>query len=212
VYIWGLFNGKEFTVPDKMKDLEGKSIINVASGGNFYLAVSSNGQLYGWGNTKYSRFGIVSNEDIPIPKQIPIKIQAKIISAGNWHSMVIDSNSRVYSVGHNKQGACGTGDFNNVETFTLAKTEITAKNIVCGDCFSFIISSENDLYSCGHGDFHGHKTKEHLSKPKKLEFSGEKIVNVSAGFNHSLAVTDKGATYSWGNGSFFQLGHNSKND
>jgi alpha-tubulin suppressor-like RCC1 family protein len=51
-----------------------------------------------------------------------------------------------------------------------------------------------------------------LNKPKKIDFSGEKVVNVSAGFNHSLAVTDKGTTYSWGNGVFFQLGHNSKND
>jgi alpha-tubulin suppressor-like RCC1 family protein len=82
--------------------------------------------------------------------------------------MLIDADGRVYSVGHNKQGACGTGDFNNVDTYTLAKTDITAKNIACGDCFSLIISIENDLYSCGHVDFHGHKTKEHLSKPKKL--------------------------------------------
>lgn len=93
----------------------------MASGGNFYLAVSSNGQLYGWGNVKYSRFGIQSGEDIPVPRLIPIKIQAKIISTGNWHSMMIDSNQKVYSAGHNKQGACGTGNFENCDTFTEIK-------------------------------------------------------------------------------------------
>jgi alpha-tubulin suppressor-like RCC1 family protein len=43
-----------------MKELEGKGIVNVASGGNFYLALSSNGQLYGWGKVKYNRFGVTS--------------------------------------------------------------------------------------------------------------------------------------------------------
>jgi E3 ubiquitin-protein ligase HERC2 len=75
-----------------------------------------------------------------------------------------------------------------------------------------IITVDQELYSCGHSDLHGHKIKEHLPKPKKLSISNEKIVNAAAGFNHALAVTEKGATYSWGNGAFYQLGHNSKSD
>lgn len=35
---------------------------------------------------------------------------------------------------------------------------------------------------------------------------------VAAGFTHSLAVTVKGQTYSWGYGGFFQLGHGGKQD
>jgi hypothetical protein len=52
-----------------------------------------------------------------------------------------------------------------------------------------MISEENDLYSCGHADYHGHKSKEHLNKPKKLNINGEKIISAGAGFNHALAVT-----------------------
>jgi alpha-tubulin suppressor-like RCC1 family protein len=33
------------------------------------------------------------------------------------------------------------------------------------------------------------------------------VKTVAAGFTHSLAVTLKGQTYSWGQGSFHQLGH-----
>lgn len=114
VFTWGLVNGKETTVPEKVKELEGKGVVGVGSGGNFYIAVTSSGQLYGWGNTKYSRFGIVANEVIPVPRLIPLKVQARIISAGNWHSMFIDSNGRVWAAGHNKQGACGVGHFDAV--------------------------------------------------------------------------------------------------
>ena len=46
----------------------------------------------------------------------------------------------------------------------------------------------------------------------KLDINGEKVKTVATGFNHSLAVTEKGQTYSWGNGVFYQLGHGSKQD
>ncbi len=52
-----------------------------------------------------------------------------------------------------------------------------------------------------------------MNKLKKLNINGgEKIISAGAGFNHALAVTQKGEVYSWGNGVFYQLGHNSKND
>ena len=74
-----------------------------------------------------------------------------------------------------------------------------------------VISSENDLYSCGHGDLHGHKTKENINKLKKVEI-GAKVKAVAAGFTHSLAVSEAGQVYSWGNGGFSQLGHGDKKD
>jgi len=113
VYIWGLFNGREITLPEKQKELEGKGITNMASGGHFYISVSATGALYGWGSAKYNRFGL-SGEDINIPKLIPLKVEARIISAGNWHSMFIDSNGKLFAAGHNKQGACGTSNFETV--------------------------------------------------------------------------------------------------
>jgi alpha-tubulin suppressor-like RCC1 family protein len=45
---------------------------------------------------------------------------------------------------------------------------------------------------------------------KRLDFQGEKIKTVATGFTHSLAVTSKGQTFSWGDGTFYQLGHGSK--
>ena len=118
VYFWGMFLGKDYPVPTRVKELEGKGVQDIASGGFFYLAVTSQGQLFGWGNNKYHRFGLPNDEDIPVPKPIPLKVQAIIIAAGNWHSMLIDQDSHVWASGHNKQGACGVGSFDNVPTYT----------------------------------------------------------------------------------------------
>lgn len=68
------------------------------------------------------------------------------------------------------------------------------------------------MYSCGHADLHGHKSKEHINKLKRVDIDGQKVKAVAAGFTHSLAVTEKGQTFSWGTGVFFQLGHGNKQD
>jgi len=45
-----------------------------------------------------------------------------------------------------------------------------------------------------------------------LDIDGAKIRAIAAGFTHSLAATEKGQVYSWGNGAFYQLGHGNKQD
>ena len=40
-----------------------------------------------------------------------------------------------------------------------------------------------------------------------LGLSGKKVVSVAAGSMHSAAVTDEGAVYTWGRGSYGRLGH-----
>ena len=61
---------------------------------------------------------------------------------------------------------------------------------------------ESDLGRLGHGD------QQHQLLPKKVEaFAGQRVVAVSAGDFHSLALTADGAVWSWGYGGHGRLGH-----
>ena len=54
----------------------------------------------------------------------------------------------------------------------------------------------------------GHGDEQDQLLPKKIEaFAGQRVVAVSAGGDHSLALTADGAVWSWGNGDFDKLGH-----
>ena len=44
-------------------------------------------------------------------------------------------------------------------------------------------------------------------QPKKVEAFQDRVVAVSAGRDHSLALTADGALWSWGDGGFGKLGH-----
>ena len=61
---------------------------------------------------------------------------------------------------------------------------------------------QGGLGQLGHGDWQGQ------SLPKKVEaLAGRRVVAVSAGGEHSLALTADGAVWSWGYGGFGKLGH-----
>ena len=65
----------------------------------------------------------------------------------------------------------------------------------------FIFRGKGDNYRLGHG------TEEHVRVPKQLEyFAGKKVVDLSVGFMHCLAVTEEGEVFGWGRNDQGQLG------
>ena len=64
--------------------------------------------------------------------------------------------------------------------------------------------------SWGYGSYGrlGHSDQQAQWQPKKVEaFAGRRVVTVSAGDLHSLAITADGSIWSWGGGRFGRLGH-----
>ena len=75
---------------------------------------------------------------------------------------------------------------------------------------SHALTAGGAVWSWGEGSFGmlGHGDAQDQSLPKKIEaFAGQRVVAVSAGFAHNLALTANGAVWSWGSGYFGKLGH-----
>ena len=52
-----------------------------------------------------------------------------------------------------------------------------------------------------------------MAAQEKIEaLAGQRVIAVSAGGNHSFAITADGAVWSWGNGGFGRLGHGDEQD
>ena len=76
---------------------------------------------------------------------------------------------------------------------TLALTEE-------GHVFSW---GDGDYGKLGHGNAATHKTPKQILGP----LTGKVIVQISAGYRHSAAVTADGQLFTWGEGDFGRLGH-----
>ena len=87
--------------------------------------------------------------------------------------------------------------------------------VSAGSSHSLAITTDGALWSWGGaGDGKlGHGDQQRQLLPKKIEaFAGQRVVAVSAGAHHSLAITADGGVWSWGDGEDGQLGHGNQQD
>ncbi|KAK6442567.1 hypothetical protein LTR95_001190 [Oleoguttula sp. CCFEE 5521] len=96
---------------------------------------------------------------------------------------------------------------------------VRTKPLIIQDVFmsklhSAVLTSdpESNLYLCGHGQggrlgVGDERTRYHFTCVDGGALAGKKIASVALGQNHTLAITDEGEIFSWGNNGFGQLGY-----
>ena len=88
-------------------------------------------------------------------------------------------------------------------------------SVSAGKCHNLALTAGGSVWSWGYGGFGalGHGDQQHQLLPKKVEaFAGQRVVAVSAGTSHSIALTADGSVWSWGGGRGGRLGHGDQQD
>ena len=96
-----------------MQNLAGVS--TVAGGGNFSLALKSDGSVWGWGENGY---GQLATGTATLFGGVTKPTKAKLasvtaIAAGDEHTLVLKSDGSIWAAGSNHWGQLGTGNFND---------------------------------------------------------------------------------------------------
>jgi alpha-tubulin suppressor-like RCC1 family protein len=80
--------------------------------------------------------------------------------------------------------------------------------VSCGAEHTAAITDVGDLYTWGCAELLGHGDGKDRGLPWKLEISkkGKRVVEVSCGCEHSAALLETGAMYTWGHGAGGRLG------
>lgn len=117
-----------------IKELEGKSIINVSGYYKHVFAVSQDGKVFGRGNNSYNRLGfgkLYDNYDKFVI--IPNLDKHKIISsyAGCGHSLFLTSEGKVLACGANHYGQCLLNKETNCYINQICETTITGYATFC---------------------------------------------------------------------------------
>jgi len=124
--------------------------------------------------------------------------------------MTRDGN--VFSQGSGLFCNTGLGGSSNSQQLTLLKSlnDKRAVQIACGRSHSLVLTDKGYLYAWGRG-FEGQlglsESIEIASVPQYVKFfHGEFVSSIAAGAYYSLAVTDRGDMFSWGEAKMGQLG------
>ena len=194
--------------------LGGERAIGVAASRTFSLALSADGALWSWGCGGPGVLGHGDEDDQWQPKKVEAFAGQRVVavSAAAYHGLALTANGAVWSWGDGWRGKLGHGD----EEDQLLPTKIEAfagQRVVAvsaGGHHTLAITADGSVWSWGYGSFGklGHGDEQDQLLPKKIEaFAGQRVVAVSAGETHNLAITADGAVWSWGYGGFGQLGH-----
>jgi regulator of chromosome condensation len=209
-------NDKQMT-PQLLSELKDKRIISIASGDNTSYALSDSGHLYMWGDARINqRTSSRSDSKLSglLPAAVPCSKKFTAIFAGGFHVMLLATDGTLWAMGLNNHEQLGTG---GGEIASLPKhvkglpAKLKIKMATAGQHHSMLLAEDGSVYTWGRGDYGqlGHNAKQSCASPTRVAFFDSlkhKVVQVSCGGSHSLAVLENGDVYSWGFGTMYQLG------
>ncbi|XP_063955724.1 probable E3 ubiquitin-protein ligase HERC1 isoform X1 [Lytechinus pictus] len=177
------------------------------------LALTSEGQVFSWGDGDYGKLGHGNTLTQKYPKIIMGVLTGKVvvcISAGYRHSACVTDDGQLYTWGEGDYGRLGHGDSNSRNVPTLVKDISNVGKVVCGSSHTIAVSQDSrTVWSFGGGDNGklGHGDTNRIYKPKIIEsLIGLFIKKVGCGSQSSLALTSTGQVYAWGHGACLGCG------
>lgn len=212
------------------------NVIAVAAGGSHSLALDSANSVWSWGDNTFGQLGDNTNTIRLAAVQLQVQLagsplaQVTKLAAGGYHSLALMTGGTVMSWGYNRFGQLGQQSnlaFHNFSTSTnsLYPVPITSlttvvTDIAAGGSHSLFLDSVHNVWACGYNAFGqlgvGDTTdRNHGVVPVDLSAvsaSGTgNPIQVAAGLDHSLLLTDSGYVWAWGSNSLDQLGNGPPN-
>ena len=153
-------------------------------------------------------------------------LRIKKISAGANHLLALSDDGEVYAWGCGEQGQLGRRVLERHKKLALHPTRITPRrhrnhggiiSMTCGSYHSFLLAADGTVFAVGLnnfgqlglGDFEDRLVPEEISSEA---WQGHKIIDLSAGEHHSMALSASGSVFVFGRSDFHQMGIKESSD
>ena len=171
--------------------------------------------VWSWGSDVYGRLGHgTEDQHRGKPTEIAALSNVALTAAvcGSAHNVVVDSSGQVLTWGKCHYGQLGHGEMDQNELIPRpveALRGIRIRSVGAGDSHVLAVTDDGSCYSWGVGFYGclGHGDEQSLALPRLVEkLGGEKLLSVSGGAFHSIALTEDGRVLVWGRDNLGQLG------
>ncbi|XP_027137274.1 probable E3 ubiquitin-protein ligase HERC1 isoform X2 [Larimichthys crocea] len=191
--------------------LQGKVVVCVSAGYRHSAAVSEDGELYTWGEGDFGRLGHGDSNSRNIPTLVKDISNVGEVSCGSSHTIALSKDGRtVWSFGGGDNGKLGHGDTNRVykPKVVEALQGMFIRKVCAGSQSSLALTSTGQVYAWGCGACLGCGSSEATALRPKLieELATTRVVDISIGDSHCLALSHDNEVYAWGNNSMGQCG------
>jgi len=219
VYGWGmnaegqLGVGTEFDQcegPALVESLEGKGIVQIATGQNFSVALSRTGELYCAGDTGMAQCPAVKGvaDQMFRPVSLPAGVGPIVaIRAGAYHALALTKDGRLFAFGRGRDGQLGNGRVVNGAGLVNGLTNVVSFSggiwhsaAVTADGLVWVWGNNGKSQLCD-GTTTNRPVPERVAIP-----GGARAVRVTAGGHGTLMQTADGVLYACGDNQFGGLG------
>jgi RCC1 and BTB domain-containing protein len=178
------------------------------------LIVTKDDKTFAFGRNSYSQLGFGHNQVVNETQIVEELCDQQIIDFANssCHCIARNSCGKVYSWGWNGWGLLGIGSQDKSFHKPILNQYLNNEFVIdisCGGFHSLVLTNCGEVYAWGYnysGQI-GNGCNDDQLKPIKLKgFNNKKVVMISCGWKHSMALTECGHVYSWGENECGQLG------
>lgn len=189
--------------PTKITALSDRQIVNASCGTTYSAVITSNGELFTFGQGRFGKLGHGNSDDKPIPTLVTALKSHKIVdvSCGDSHTLCATDQGKVFVFGDPDFGKLGVGQTNGSQVPLLIEGLANISNVYSGPHFSMAVTADGmSIYTWGKGGRLGHENiNEDLYTPKKIEgLNGKQVEKVSVGSAHCLLLMTNGELYGFG--------------
>ena len=188
----------------------------VSSGGEFTVAIRSDGTLWAWGVNDSGQLGQGNTENSNIPQQIGTDSNWQSIKAGQWHVLATKTDGTLWAWGSNGWGQLGLNSREpNITSPVQVFTDKDWQNIAAGTFHSLAMKSNGTLGAWGarsDGRLGTNDNSVGINRFPVQVGSDDNWSNIAAGESHTLAIRTDGTLWAWGNNDSGKLGDGTESD
>ncbi len=220
VWAWGrngaLFEdnslGVNRSIPEQINSLT--DITSVSGGWNHWMALDAAGYVWTWGSNYYGQLGDKEVTMRFVAGRVGDLPRIASVSAGRYFSLAVTTGNTVYAWGQNAMGQLGDGTTEDRLTPVKVPGLPDIVQVSAGRNHSLALDSHGGVWAWGANDRGqlGDGTNTDRTSPVRVSGLAAGIAYISAGADHSLAVTATGGVKAWGSNSLGQLGDGTYTD
>lgn len=205
-------SSKEFIdIPTKVEIAE--PVVKIISAPNSFtvLAITTSGNVYGWGSNRYKNISSEENAEYRLPVLVDYGISIKDIKLSHRLVTLLDSNGRIYGCGWSQEGSpihieareSLLNSDHYIKEIHLASDE-PIKQFENADTYRAFLTTQGELFL--QGTFVDEKIL--FPQPNQIQFP-EPISQIGAMYQGLIALSETGKLYFIGEDRFGIVGNDS---